>query len=341
MARVPFPLSGGVFSTKGMEFPIGVYEEVEKAGRIIQTPASQYFLLNSADRLQNASLGQFSQLSAQPWNDFRLQKPAVLMSAFAKRIDICEVRFPWAIPNITARNNTFYILNLASNTEYQITVTPGFYTPSELVTTINLALDTTIGAGDVVCSYDSANQTYTFNSAVFGFEIGYVPSGAPENAVEYYITKPSLLKTMGFALNQLGAIYQTGDDMTGQTTNTLYTEFVDIVSNKLMMNTKVQDGTSANESSKTSVMCRLFLADESSVTTTAPIGCRPFVIHRQFVTPKHTKWNPEQFIDWLDIAVYDQYGQLVPLPTFTLPVGSETFEAAYPDFQITCLASEA
>jgi len=129
--------------------------------------------------------------------------------------------------------------------------------------------------------------------------------------------------------------------LTGVTTNSIYTAFVDIVSNKLMMNTDVQDGTSANDASKTSLLCRIFLGDESSLTTTAPIGARPFVIHRQFVTPKHTKWNPDQFIDWLDIAVYDMYGQLVPLNTYTLEGGAVTYDAPYPDFQITCLASES
>lgn len=339
MSRVPSIFGASLGRQPIM--PMGVHEEKAETATLVKTSSSQYFLLNSADRLQNASLSPFNQLSVQAWNDFQLQKPSALMNAFASRIAICEVRFPWAIPNISANNNLFYIYDIVATTSYQIDVSVGFYTPTELIAAINTALDTALGAGVVVCSYDSTNQVYSFDSATIAFAIGYVPFGDPENALDYYVNKASLMKTMGFQLNQFGLPYGVaGGPVAGMTTNTTYTDYVDICSNRLMMNTDVQDGTSANVASKTSVMTRVFLADESSLTTVEPIGSRPFLIHRQFVTPKNTKWNPDQFIDYLDITVNDMYGQLIPLPTYTLPPGGTVVNGSYPDFQIVALASE-
>ncbi len=321
-------------------FPMGVRSEEEKDARVVETNASQYFLLNSMDRLQNSSINEFNAFTAQNWNDFRLQKPAYLMNAFAQRISISEIRFPWFIPNITARNNFLYVNPVfPAGAEVKIEVPIGFYTPAELIATLNDLLDTAFGVGALVVSYDNINQRYTFTpDAGKIFTIGYVPFGVQESAVDYYTRIASLLRTMGMELNQQAVPF--GDALIGSPTNTVYTDFVDICSSKLMMNTDAQDGTSANEASKTSVVCRVFLADESSQVTSAPLGSRPMLIHRQFVNPKQTKWSNDQFIDWLDIQVYDQFGQLVPLNTYTVAPGTTVYNASYPDFQITCLASE-
>jgi hypothetical protein len=53
-------------------------------------------------------------------------------------------------------------------------------------------------------------------------------------------------------------------------------------------------------------------------------------------------WNKEAVIDLLDISVLDQYGNLVPLPVIAGAQSVAPIETigAYPDFQITLLASE-
>ena len=267
---VPSVFGAGLHHPSKM--PMGVHEEKPETATLVKSSSSQYFLLNSADRLQNSSISG-NLLDAQPWNTFNLQKPAALMNAFASRIAITEVRFPWAIPNITVRNNVFYVRNILTVTDYIITIAVGFYTPSELVAAINGALVTALGAAQVTFSYDSTNQRYTVVDAPGTFyTIGYVPYGNPVNALEYYVNKPSLLKTMGFQLNQISSGGPIPGGITGLTTNTTYTDYVDICSSRLMMNTDTQDGSSANVAAKTSVMMRLFLADESSLTTVEPIG---------------------------------------------------------------------
>jgi len=62
-------------------------------------------------------------------------------------------------------------------------------------------------------------------------------------------------------------------------------------------------------------------------------------------------WNKESVVDWLDISVRDEYGNLVELPIIDIadqnpdeedPESSylENISGSYPDFQLTLLASE-
>jgi hypothetical protein len=111
----------------------------------------------------------------------------------------------------------------------------------------------------------------------------------------------------------------------------LYTDFVDIASNKLNYYSNFKDGASGIQTSN-SLICRIYASDDCSLTGPQPVGTAPFVIHRQFFTPKSVQWDPASFLDWLDISVFDQYGKLLPLPG-----GVD----AYPDFQITLLGSES
>jgi hypothetical protein len=126
-----------------------------------------------------------------------------------------------------------------------------------------------------------------------------------------------------------------------------YTTYIDICSDKLTQYQKVRD-SSSKTNARNNVICRLFIADENSVVptqnfyydTSAPPtrvayssylapGSVPFIIHRQFQYPKIFRWNKEVAIDWIDIKLYDDGGNLLPLPFGGLP-----------DFQITFKASE-
>lgn len=340
MSRVPFPFNAtGAYANANVHLPMGVHEDAHKDGKVIQTPTSAYFLLNSMDRFQNASLNANTLLVSQAWNDFRLQKPAALMDAFAKRINVCEINFPWAIPNITVQNNKFGIQKEIEPSMNQIVIEAGFYTPEELVEAINTALALVYPEDAPILAYDSANFRYTI-TCTDAFKL-FPQLNTIMSARDYYTTTPSLLHTLGFSFDQLQVQFNLA--IRGLTTQSLYTDYIDIVSDKLTTYANYRDGTSAN-GGKNSVLIRLYLADESSATMTAPIGTRPFTIHRQFVNPKSIEWDSAAFIDWIDIQVYDQYGQLVALPQYAVSGVTPFYgplQGAYPDFQITCLASES
>jgi len=131
--------------------------------------------------------------------------------------------------------------------------------------------------------------------------------------------------------------------ITGNPTELLYSEYVDIVSNKLNYYTDQKDGSSDPLTSD-SLVCRLYLTDEISLANgNGQDFSQPFIIHRQFKNPKAVMWNKNAVVDWLDISVYDEYGELVPLPQISVSNGTDPAsfkEGAYPNFQITLLATE-
>lgn len=330
--------------------------------RTERKPASQYFLLDSAHRNQNSSLANkviavYGQQTPPPvpWNEFKLQKPAELMSAFARRITVSEVQFPWSIPNITPKNNTIWWFSQAEPNVSALSVEPGFYTPDELVDAFNAAALAAIPPAPFTLAYDNIAQTYSLTTPDIADNVVVFynqPQGTPPDLtyLNNFDSAPSLWKTLGFTERQAG-VFLIGQvtpgptdsgTITGNPTLTQYTSYVDILSEKLMYYTDVRDGESSRNNTHTGVVCRLYASNEVSQPYSAdPITSRPFVIHRQFKNPKQVQWNPTAFIDWIDIRVVDEYGDLVPLPQISVADQIDTLEdGAYPDFQITMLASE-
>jgi len=245
--------------------------------------------------------------------------------------------------------------NLPGNplTLYTLTIPTGFYDLDGIATALNTAISNLspaplnppevsvslgsqfvwtpgIGAGPLF-------SLYWFNP--------YTNDSAPPES--QFVVSPSLAMTMGLIYEQASGGSNLTQPLIGNPTLGLYTEYIDIVSEKLNYYSHTKDGSSANSTNK-GLVCRLYLADEISFPGSSPaggsvgVGQQPFVIHRQFKTPKQIMWNKEAVIDSLDISVLDQYGQLVPLPTLG-PVQSQTQRqtiGSYPDFQITLLASE-
>ena len=313
----------------------------------VRQPTTQYLLLNSANRGFSKVNVSFPNPSPPPalisglipikqdWNNFRLQKNEALMNAFARRIQVCEIRFPWSIPNITTYNNKFFYSLNGGTTVASVTLTPGFYTPAQVVSALVLALP----AGSMAIAYSATTQKFSFTASSPNSLTLYPPSTTSPTS-DYY-QEPSLLLTMGMPIYMLGNTIPAGTTITGQPTNCSYTDYVDITSDKLMTYTDVRDGSST-EGGQSSVIARLYANDEISIPATNPITSAPFYIHRQFKNAKNIKWNHEAVIDWCDIQVYDMYGKLVYLPTDTIPGSSpaKTVLGSYPDFQITLLASE-
>jgi hypothetical protein len=317
-------------------------------------PASGLVLLNSRDRFVDASPTQKAAIS-QPWNNFILQRAQSIVPVFAKRIAISEVRFPWYIPNITLRNNLISFVIRYNNTNVElvnvpVSYTPGFFTPQQIATNLSATLD---GVGQLAGLPAASTPTFVWDPITSTFTVSgplpwavrpppgttYEVSPGVSAMSSQYFQSPSLAATLGipigwFAPNATPTYIPAGLLENTNATTCLYTDFIDIVSDKLMRFTDARDGGSGN-TTKSALVCRLYLADETSMPTLDasgnPIlpGITPFVIHRQFKTPKQVMWNPQSFIGDLDIQIYDQYGDLVYTPT-----------RGYPDFQITMLASE-
>jgi hypothetical protein len=172
---------------------------------------------------------------------------------------------------------------------------------------------------------------------------------------------------MGLEYNQVNGLnpyIQLGvasNGFTGNPTTCQYTQFVDIVSDKLNQYTTNRDGSSDNFFGR-NLLCRMYISDEVSNVvqgsdtnnTVIPGGTTiatqfvqfipgvsgPFIIHRQFKNPKAVMWNKDASVDWLDIALYDEFGNLLPPPFVSVNSPLPANNPSYPDFQITLLASE-
>jgi len=324
-------------------------------------PASQYFVLDSKNRFFTATPNQAIE---QPWNNFRLQKAESLMQSFATRLTVSEIRYPWFIPNITTLNNRLWIIGkkVGENflTQESIRLTADFFTPQQIIDVINTKitalnfqnaptfdlLDT--GQTEVsVPSTDINTPIYLSWTEVNNLT---VPNNSSQTLYNF-LTVPSLAKTLGLNFTQctFDPANPIRNSIEGDPTEFLYTTYIDIVSNKLNQYTTNLDGSSDITSNR--LLVRLYLSDEISIFENYNNIYSPFLIHRQFKNPKEVMWNKESVVDWLDISVRDEYGNLVELPiTYNQtqipdpenPEDSyfEEIAGSYPDFQITILASE-
>ena len=311
---------------------------------VSRNPASQYLLLDSKDRIQSSTP---TAVNVQPWNNFNLQRPQSLMETFATRIGVSEIRFPWFIPNITKNNNILIVVGHVSGvlTSSVIDVSPGYYNPAQLVSEINNQIALTAWDNLLVLSYLDGQYKFTPSPGVTVNNGSYVvfsedPAIIPGES--FYFNNPSLCLTLGLTYNQVASELVYTESISGNVTETLYTQYVDIISNKYNQYTTNLDGNSFAAGSNR-LLCRLYLADEVSIGNNYSELYQPFLIHRQFKNPKMVMWNKDSVIDWLDISVVDQYNRLVPLPLikeFDPPDTYKYIEGSYPDFQLTLLATE-
>jgi hypothetical protein len=334
----------------------------------------------------------------QPWNNFKLQRPQSLMQTYATRMLISEINFPFYVPNVNINNNKIWVIGPSTSPGnpiviFLITLNPGYYSPNaantagtvSLATALNsiMANATTYGtvapvfpagssgtlANPPVVSVNPNNSfSWTLTGALAGgfalFATGPLANGAtfaPLTEIAYY-SNSSLALLMGMDFRQVNGTTLASNInpvLIGNPTTLQYTQYIDIVSDKLHQYTTNRDGSSDNTFSR-NLLCRLYISDEASnivegfsisgdgggpISSTPvqfiPGVTGPFIIHRQFKNAKAVMWNKEASVDWLDIAVYDEFGNLLPLGTnTTIPPPYSPLDPVYPDFQITLLASE-
>ena len=193
---------------------------------------------------------------------------------------------------------------------------------------------------------------YPVDPALLTLDADGVPT-----ATSVQLPLKSLMVLMGFNYNVNLAYSCSYDNQHVSASAPLaYTQYIDIVSDKLTQYQKVRDGAS-RVSATNNIICRLYIADETStplqtgqywdsenneaveyLINDVP-GTSPFLIHRQFKNPKIFRWNPTTAIDWIDIKLLDDTGNLLYVPQ-TLVYAQEGDYVPIANFQITFKASE-
>ena len=192
-----------------------------------------------------------------------------------------------------------------------------------------------LGLRDMVASYPprgaGANPLPNSNGGVT-----LVPSGYPN--VAGTSVPPLRVFPAGYFYNAVNGSTYTG----------AYTQYIDICSPTLCQAQNVRDGNTNQFSIHRDLICRLYIANEVSLFQTDPTGTRPFTIHRQFKNAKIMKWTVDRSIDAIDIQLYDQFGNPLPiLPGYIDSVtntnnyrGDAVYQGQGADFAITFLVDE-
>jgi hypothetical protein len=288
------------------------------------------------------------------------------------RLQLTEINFPYAIPNVNDYTNTLWvrIANPIGGAiiDAEITIPNNFYYGVTIATILAGKLNAT---ASISSSIGISWQVTYVPSEQVGYKGGFFMSatlaGSPPTAYPFALypynpalvgVKPipakSLLSVMGFnALSNW--IYITTPSITKFSLYAplSYTSYIDIVSSKLTYYQNVQD-SSSKTNSRGGTICRLYIANETSnqpsegfiyngtnslkYPVNEPPGASPFLIHRQFVCPKSFKWNKNTAIDSVDIQLYDDAGQ--PLFFQFTDNNSNIPANTFPDFQITFKCTE-
>ena len=348
-----------------------LYNQNERVD-VIRSPSDALLVIDSADRSSSTSAtgAPLSIPSTQAYNNFRLQKPQNLVQGGFTRLQLTEINFPYAIPNVNDYTNSFWVQcnnpTGGALIKQKITLPNGFYQGRTLALTIKGILNlTTAIASDIGvewdCQYLPCSETYVSQNGGFIITALITATTTPYPFALYPydsalvgvqpIPAKSLLNVLGFnPLSNWDYLITPRPSKASLYSSVSYTSYIDVVSSKLTYYQKVQDSSSKTNSFG-NIICRIYIANETSdagtigwyynaasgapfnpvnYAGTLPPGSAPFLIHRQFVCPKSFRWDMNQAVDWLDIKLYDDAGQ----PLYYSP------NYAFPDFQITFKCTE-
>ena len=297
----------------------------------IRMPSTAVLGVSSADRYANNT---DRALNATSPFDVLLTSRQNFLNGFFTRVALTEVRIPWFLPTLTARNNTIMLQYFPSGTAptlYTITLTPGWYTPTTLAAELQRVIRLPVGSGGAnltgfTCAYSTAQFAFTATASAGGDEFIFLPTIVPGAS-----SRTGLYEMMNWVNNYV-AFTQTSGVPT-----MLSTEFVDIVCNQLTYAQDVKDGDTGRVSRD--VICRVYLARDGVDSAPDTLGSTPFVVYRQFQTPKQIKWDSNLPIGQMQFDLYDDRG--LPLTT-AVPQGvaAAALDTSMGEWSLTLLVSE-
>jgi hypothetical protein len=194
----------------------------------------------------------------------------------------------------------------------------------------------------------------TGSFAIIPYDAQYVIDSSGAFATGLPPLEDDLTNMLGLTPTQsTAATYYTS--IYGGYASTQYTPYVDIESNFLTKNQNVADGSTQRQVTS-SKLARIYLSNEGivpreiSITYGAggiyesssdnAVGCSPFVMRREFQTPKVISWNTTENIDVVDLQVIDYRGNLVPIDPNIVASGSVRTIGNTADFEFTIQATE-
>ena len=332
---------------------------IRDAGTTIRQSSTALLTIDSEDRFANWAEKRAASLGSPNYSpyDFSLIRNASLVNGYMTRLAVNEVVFPWVFPNINDKTNQINIsFRLGGNDVSDvITIPTGFYTPAQLATAMEGAINALGGPILTAFTYGAYNLPFFAYEPAAGYEILFSPMETNQkdvtgtNIYPFPDTTKQLFDVLGFTdINSDYAAAATGIGV-GQATLAQAYRFIDICSPQLTANQGLFDSTSQTVGH--TALCRLYLGDTPNTVPFndplfCPPGCEPFVIYRQFANPKQIAWNAIQPIQGrIQFQVYDDNGQLiVPEEPLIIGAGGPSIilskYGSYTDWSMTLLLSE-
>lgn len=341
---------------------------IRDQGTTIRASSSALLTIDSEDRFTSWAQKRDTVYGANnfsPYN-FTLIKEAPLVNGYMTRLALTEINFPWVYPNVNQKTS---IMNISWTTDPPgpistafVAIPVGFYTPIQLgialVSAVNRVVNPAGTPGQNVlqsCFYGVDKLPRFSYQTETGWRIAFSPMspnqmytpapGFPaDNVFPYSNTVKQLFDMLGFTATN--SVLSTSE--TGQATFAQAVRYIDIVSPQLTANQGLPDATSQNIGHN--ALCRLYISDATVPSSLdpfnlAPPGTQPYIIYRQFQTPKEIAWNAIMPIGGrISFQVYDDDGTLLePLEVIITPgSGGSTVSdyIGYTDWSMSLLLTE-
>jgi hypothetical protein len=206
-------------------------------------------------------------------------------------------------PNPPAQ--TWSVTSPANN--YTISITQGFYTPSQLAAAIQAAVQTATAAATFTCTWNTPPNynvfTFTDTSKFqFGFPQSLSTSYPANEATRFY-------NTIGATPNMFSPAALT---MTSGIPTMQFTRWIDLCSSGLTKFQRVKDSTTLPVDSYTTTLARLYSTPPGNPPIdTASTAGKPGTWTVDFQTPKYIKWDVKEVLSNFDLQLKDEYGTLL------------------------------
>jgi hypothetical protein len=296
-------------------------------------------LFDSDDRYQLDKDQQVNNLSAINPNNFNINRQKLFGAGAIKRYALTEISFPWTTPNVVTNGNTpnNKLLMLLNNGSGGVVDTPvyvpilieDYYTPAELATALQTQLNdagatggfylfadnTHLGKeGTWTVSFNSRNQ-FVLTETTNTYQFIVLTNNEYYDFFSPYPIK-TLNQTMGF--NYGGSAPAQAYTQSSGIPSMSYTRYIDIVSQTMSKYQNTKDAQT--QYNYADVIYRLILDNNNGLNSqngeTNYFGSYPCVnLYRQIQNPKFIQWTGDEFLNSIDIKLYDDAGQPLYIPT--------------------------
>lgn len=287
-----------------------IQELVENPGMPIRQPATALMTVDTANRQPGTKV-----------NNLYINKQQTLMNGYFTRIALTELNMDWDIPNVNQYNDSlrivfYYAPGLFKAVEFSIG--EAFYDmeqlAAELQTTMNAYIATDVdltGLYTMSVVADQYNREFEIeNTNVSAKKFGIVAIS------QLLSTSSDMCDMMGLATVDPALQFTK---ITSAYAPMTYTPYFDIVSRQLTKKQNVADNSTSVITGK-NLLARIYLNELGIVNNKATpaaggrediIGVSPFTIHLEFNQPKQIYWDTKEFINVVDLTLYDNKGRVL------------------------------